>query len=268
MYFCILNITKRHMQERHLDRHRYFNELSVTSEKYYIPYISGFKDLTPDTKILEIGCGDGGNLLPFARLGCDATGIDISEKRIKDAVEFFKSNNVSAGFIASDIFKTTPKAEYDVIICHDVFEHIPDKEAFIGKMKQYMKDGGIIFMSFPAWHMPFGGHQQICRSRVLSHFAFVHLLPNCLYRRVIRMCGESKAREDELLEIKSTKATIESFERVCRETGTDICDRRLYFINPHYEIKFGLRPRKLNKLLSRIPYVRNYFSTSCFYILK
>ena len=33
--------------------------------------------------ILEIGCGDGGNLLPFTELGCNTTGVDLSAGRIK-----------------------------------------------------------------------------------------------------------------------------------------------------------------------------------------
>ena len=47
-----------------------------------------------------------------------------------------------------------------------------------------------------------------------------------------------------------------------------IADRRLYFINPHYETKFGLRPRRLSPLIGAIPYVRDFFTTSCFYIMK
>ena len=65
------------MQERQKNRKLYFEELSITSKKYYIPYISKFKKIKEGMNILEIGCGDGGNLLPFAELGCSTTGVDI-----------------------------------------------------------------------------------------------------------------------------------------------------------------------------------------------
>ena len=55
------------MQERQKDRARYFSELAHTSEKYFIPYISPFMKVEAGMNVLEIGCGDGGNLLPFAR---------------------------------------------------------------------------------------------------------------------------------------------------------------------------------------------------------
>ena len=55
------------MQKRHTDRESYFDEQSQTSKNYYIPYIKEVIGHIPD-KVLEVGCGEGGNLLPFAEL--------------------------------------------------------------------------------------------------------------------------------------------------------------------------------------------------------
>ena len=52
------------MQKRHKDRQCYFNELANTSRSFYIDYVKQFISLSPSTHILEIGCGEGGNLLP------------------------------------------------------------------------------------------------------------------------------------------------------------------------------------------------------------
>ncbi len=82
------------------------------------------------------------------------------------------------------------------------------------------------------------------------------------------LCGEKEDTIKELLSIKETKCTIEMFRNVVRQAGYRIIDQQLYFINPHYETKFGLSPRKLGKLISSVPYLRNFFSTSCFYILR
>ena len=119
------------MQERQTNRELYFEELAATSKKYFIPYISEFKKIERGMSILEIGCGDGGNLLPFAEMGCDTTGVDISSGRIEDAIRFFRKRSARGTFIASDIFKMKElEHKFDLVICHDVLEHIADKTDF------------------------------------------------------------------------------------------------------------------------------------------
>lgn len=52
------------------------------------------------------------------------------------------------------------------------------------------------------------------------------------------------------------------------ESNVNIVDRCLWFINPHYKQKFNLKPRRIWGILENIKYVRNFFCTSCFYIIK
>lgn len=260
------------MQKRHLDRKQYFIELATTSKEFFIPYILRHYRLKGDktTRILEIGCGDGGNLLPFSLMGCHTIGIDISVKRIADAGNFFTQHGAHGKFIVSDILspECLPSAKYDIILCHDVIEHIGQKKLLLRHMHSLLKPSGIIFMSFPAWQMPFGGHQQICHNCIASRLPYFHLLPTLLYRKILAAFGESNDCISELINIKSSRMSIEMFEKLVRCCGLNIIDRQLWFINPHYKVKFGLRPTKLPRLLSSIPYLRNYLSTSCFYILQ
>lgn len=257
------------MQERHKNRKLYFHELAQTSQKFFIPYIKQFKRLEQDSRILEIGCGDGGNLLPFAQMGYYTLGVDISERRIADARKFFMDCKAKGDFLASDIFLLEELyGTFDVIICHDVIEHIGEKKRFLSLLPQFLAKNGIVFMSFPAWQMPFGGHQQICRSKIISHLPFVHLFPKTFFRLLLKASGEDDACIEELMSIKGTKTSIELFEQLLKTIGKFIItDRTLWLINPHYETKFGLRPLQLPKCLAIIPYVRNFFTTSCFYVL-
>lgn len=257
------------MQERHTNRGIYFEELSITSNKYYIPYIDQFCKIGKDVNVLEIGCGDGGNLLPFSLMGCKTVGIDIAESRIRDAKAFFANNHAEGEFIVQDIFKINEWGRtFDIILCHDVFEHIGNKKQFLMNLSIFLKPKGVVFMAFPAWQMPFGGHQQICQNRLLSHFPFIHLLPTGLYHWLLLRGHENGDTIKELLSIKNTKVTIESFERQILNSPLQIQNRQLWFINPHYEIKFGLHPLKLCSLIASIPFIRNFFSTSCFYLLS
>ncbi len=261
------------MQRRHTDRERYFEESSRTSSNNYMSYIEQFHRIKSRSKILEVGCGEGGNLLPFAQRGCDVVGIDMSESRIQQAQHYFHKHDMRGAFICCNFLScTSPMAEiekYDVILLHDVIEHIRDKHAFIGHLVKFLKSDGILFVAFPAWQMPFGGHQQICHHRFWSIVPYGHLLPTRVYHFILkRLAHESTATINELLEIKSCKVSVESFEKIVQNLPINIINRKLWFINPHYQEKFGLYPRALPSFLSQIPHLRNYFSTSCFYLLR
>ena len=111
------------MQQRHKDRSLYFKELADTSRKFYIDYVERWKPVGANTRVLEIGCGEGGNLLPFAERGCQVTGIDINERQIDNASLFFGENGREGKFIASDFLMVPePKSEedrFDVVLIHD-----------------------------------------------------------------------------------------------------------------------------------------------------
>ncbi len=262
------------MQERHENRRRYFDELAFTSRKYYLPYLKKFvpalgNTRCPDIRVLEVGCGEGGNLVPFAELGCRVTGVDMAADKIDQARCFFAERGLVGEFIASDIFLLEDlRCTFDIIVLHDVIEHLPDKEKFLCDIKRYLKPEGVLFVGFPAWQMPFGGHQQMARNRIAARLPFYHLLPKRLYVGLLHAFGEEEGTIRGLLDIRETRTTVEMFLRLVRQAGYRIVDRHFWFINPHYQVKFGLQPRTLWKPVALIPWIRNFFTTSSFWLLK
>lgn len=258
---------------RYSNREIYFQELCKTSTEYILPYIEKISAISPNSKVLEIGCGEGGLLFPFACKGCDVIGIDISSKKINNANAFFKKRGQTGQFISEDIFADCSSIigqTFDVIIVHDVIEHIESdkKLGFLRIIKNLLSDNGVVYMGFPAWHMPFGGHQQTCSGSLTSKVPYTHLMPLKLYKSYLRLFGENEQQIYEMSSIYGSQITIERFEFLCKCAELNIIDRTLWLINPHYKAKFNLRPVKLPGILSSIPYIRNYISTSCFYILK
>ena len=256
------------MQKRHTDRYRYFREEAATTEKYFIPYLSEFMDVG-DISVLEVGCGEGGNLLPFARRGCRVVGVDLSEQRVRQAESFFSRECAAGTFVCDDVMHYRGDGRlFDLIVCHDVVEHIPEKGKMLLALKRLLAPGGRLFVAFPAWQMPFGGHQQIACSWVGSHLPFVHLLPELAFCLMLRLFGEDASKINELIGIRRTRCTVEMFEREAAYAGYTVYDRRLWLVNPHYEVKFGLRPIRLCRQLSALPYVRNFMASSCFYVVR
>lgn len=258
------------MQERHSNKQQYFEEQSLTTKKYVVPYLSQFISINSDITVLEIGCGEAGNLKPFLDLGCKATGIDIACQRIELARRFYDNydNKDNLELICDDIYKVKPEKQYDIIIMRDVIEHIPDQERFMGFVKHFLKPGGKFFLGFPPWQNPFGGHQQVCSSKILSKLPYFHLFPKSIYTFILKAFGENENKIRGLIEIKETGISIERFERILKTENYTILNRTFYFINPNYETKFGLRPRKQAGLLASIPWLRNYFTTAMYYVIS
>ncbi len=263
------------MQKRHHNREQYFVELANTAREYYIDYLKQFKQLTGNERILEIGCGEGGNLLPFSELGCTVYGLDIDTVKIENANKFYpkyNKTNAEAKFECLNFIDAEkPSSEeerYDIVLIHDVIEHIEPsfKATFIDNAKSYLKKDGLMFIAFPVWQMPYGGHQQICTTK-LTQLPFIHLLPTCIYNWLLKTMKEDDNRRNELLSIVRCQMTPEKMFKLTKEIGFEVKDQLFWFINPHYKQKFGLKPRKMWKWLASIPYVRNPFATSMWVLI-
>lgn len=264
------------MQKRHQDREQYFVELANTAREYYIDYLNQFKTLTGNERVLEIGCGEGGNLLPFSEIGCEVYGLDIDQAKIDNANKFYPKYNTKGSPARFECLNfidapkpATDEEKYDIVLIHDVIEHIepPYKKDFLENAKCYLKKDGLMFIAFPVWQMPFGGHQQICES-FISKTPYIHLLPTALYKWLLEKNNEPQQRTDELLSIVRSQMTPGKFEKLSNEAGFNVCDKMFWFINPHYKQKFGLKPRKMWKWMASIPYFRNFIATSLWVLIK
>lgn len=227
--------------------------------------------ITPATRVLEIGCGEGGNLVPFLELGCSVAGVDLNPGKIEKAKAYLAETLPEAKpqLILQDIYEVGPAAfggAFDLIIMRDVIEHIHNQERFMAYLKGYLNPGGRIFFGFPPWRMPFGGHQQVCRNKLLSVLPYYHLLPVPVYRGILKAAGEPQKLIDELLEVKATGISIRRFDRIVASEGYVVERQDQYLFNPNYEQKFGLQPRLLPKMLARVPYFKDFYTT-CVYAL-
>jgi len=260
------------MQERHINRKKYFNEQIQTTSRFVVPFIQKYKNINSSARVLEIGCGEGGNLKPFVDLSCECVGVDLSSNKIELGKQFFSEfeSAKTPHLIVQDIYETNPDdfGKFDIIIMRDVIEHIHHQEKFMAFVKQFLKDDGLFFLGFPPWQNPFGGHQQVCRNKFLSVFPYFHLLPKVMYKSVLKLLGETDNTIEALLEIKQTGISLERFERILKNENYAIVEKTFFLFNPNYEVKFGLKPRKQLAIVSAIPFVRNFFTTAAYYLIK
>lgn len=256
-----LSYTVRHQQQ--VDNAR----------EYLLPFIHQAIELNAGHTVMEIGCGEGGVLIPFMEQGMAVVGVDLNEHRIKQAIALNQAQVKSgqATFLYQNVyeesFRVAHQGAYDLILLKDTIEHIPDQEKFIPYIRQFLKPGGKLFFGFPPWRMPFGGHQQICRSRILSVLPWYHLLPRPVYKAILKAAGEPQLVVDELMDIQSTQISINRFERIIRENQLQVLAKTLFLFNPIYRYKFGWKPRVQAKWLASLPWVRDFFTTAGWYVV-
>ena len=261
------------MYEFHKDKQAYFKQQTDNAATYVIPFIKQWLNVGVGIDVLEVGCAEGGVLKAFLDIGCNGIGVELSPTRAAQAKEFLsneiaqrKAEIISAN-IYDDAFKMRFKNRFDLIVLKDVIEHIHDQRKIIEALKHFLKPNGKIFFGFPPWQMPFGGHQQVCRNKWLAKLPYYHLLPLPIYRWLLRLGGESESLIVELEEVKETGITIERFERHVKEANLKIVGRKYYLINPIYQYKFGLKPRKQLPVISALPVIRNFFTTCMYYVV-
>ena len=111
-------------------------------------------------QVFEIGCGDGGNIIPLAVLNPESRylGIDSSQELIalgRERISELGLGNIE--LIADDILNYRPATgEYDYVICHGVYSWVsPEAQrAILQKGATALAQQGLFFISYntlPGW---------------------------------------------------------------------------------------------------------------------
>ena len=170
-------------------------------------------------RVLELGCGSGGNLLPMALELPEAAfvGVDLSEGQIASARECASALGVrNADFRAMDLAAIDASfGTFDYVVCHGVYSWVPEavQERIFAICSANLAPDGLAYVSyntFPGWHerrmarelMLYhnraGGPaaERIARARSFpGELARVVLSPESAYGRVLR--AEAEALKDE-----------------------------------------------------------------------
>jgi SAM-dependent methyltransferase len=114
----------------------------------YLKMVRPFVNLTPETRILEIGTGTGWFPIQCARKGLRCKGLEISPQLIdhahKLAAQYGVQPEIELGNVeVSDIGEN----DFDVIVASSVFEHVEHWRLGLQRVHKALKPGGVFFFS-------------------------------------------------------------------------------------------------------------------------
>ncbi len=113
-----------------------------------LDYIADATDMA-SSKVLDVGCGGGLLAESMARRGAQVTGIDRSPKALGVARLHAEQSDVDVNYVESDAesWAMEHEANYDVVTCLEVLEHVPDVPRTVQACCAMLKPGGLFFFA-------------------------------------------------------------------------------------------------------------------------
>lgn len=101
-------------------------------------------------QVLDVGCGGGILSDAMARAGATVTGIDLAGKSLKVAqLHALESQtpNISYREISAEALAAETPAQFDVVTCMEMLEHVPEPASIVKACATLVKPGGWVFFS-------------------------------------------------------------------------------------------------------------------------
>jgi 2-polyprenyl-6-hydroxyphenyl methylase/3-demethylubiquinone-9 3-methyltransferase len=102
------------------------------------------------TRVLDVGCGGGILADAMARRGANVLGIDLASKALKVAqLHAMEAGtpNIAYREVAVEALAEEMPAQFDVLTCMEMLEHVPDPSSVVRACAALVKPGSPLFFS-------------------------------------------------------------------------------------------------------------------------
>lgn len=113
-----------------------------------VNYISQHINLA-EKRVLDIGCGGGILAEALAHNGATVTAIDKAEASLSVAKLHLLESQLDISYLDStaEEFAEAQPAQFDVVTCLEMLEHVPDPSSVVAACQRLVKPGGLVFFS-------------------------------------------------------------------------------------------------------------------------
>ena len=142
------SLIRQRMREFYETSETYKKLLDAHDEVYLRHYVElVIRHAPPNSKILDLGCGNGISTRLLNEADFDVVGTDISSLFLKEAREWV---NPKLQYHVCDVVELPFESEsFDVICSNELIEHLPDVETALTEMIRVTRKGGRIVLSGP-----------------------------------------------------------------------------------------------------------------------
>ena len=211
------------------------------------------QDIAPldsSSVFFDIGCGLGGIVQAFSLAGAGTCiGVDYG----KEFLEFGRSKGLT--LLEGSLEELESHAPADAIVLSHVLEHVPDVIGFLSKVRELLKDSGVLFVSVPGIL-----NMEAYRNdfRMFLQNAHLHHFCKDTLAAVASRCGLEVIAADEQVRMLLRKNDAleaipwnpECFERILRDL--EKCEEIVEYPDALYPVKVEgrfSRIRVLNRML-------------------
>lgn len=134
-----------------------------------------------DKTILDVGCGLGTYVERFRNFSDRVYGVDLEASRVAEAVR--RLPNLATARAEELPF---PQDQFDVVLLHEVIEHVEDDRGVVQEAYRVTKPQGRIVIFAPNRLYPFETHGIYWRGRYrFGNIPLANYLPDSLRRRLV-----------------------------------------------------------------------------------
>lgn len=137
-------------------------------------------------RILDVGCGLGIYVKKLRQFSDDVHGVDIDPAKVREASAILPNIREAPAECLP-----YPDATFDVLLSHEVLEHVSDDQAAVREAHRVLKPGGRMVVFVPNRLYPFETHGIYWRGRYhFGNYPLVNYLPDFLR---VRLCPHVRA---------------------------------------------------------------------------